>query len=365
VSAGGYEIVRFEPGHFDGVLDVLAGLWPYERAFSVRLFRWKHLENPHLDAPLGIVALHGGRVVGYRGYFADRFESEVGGEGFVVLHPCDTVVSPDHRNRGLSVAMGKLALDFDPARYRLFMNLSAGDNSRPGYLALGFQPLAPRVLLQRHGRNPVNWLRGAWSRRREDPARPPPSRRIRHGRFGDILVADSPRPADMAAIVAAEPRDGAALRLVQDVRFFEWRYRNPVRRYVFFFRMEGDAASAYAALDVSHDGISGSILDYAEARAGALAEVLNFVCKRRDFVALSAFSYGVDARLASILRAMAFVPVHTPKTLLRGGSVEAQAPPILVRPIASRYGEEAFRVGTLDMRRIADWRLKPICSDGA
>jgi hypothetical protein len=363
VSGGGCEIVRFGPGHFDGVLDVLAGLWPYEREFSARLFRWKHLENPHLDAPLGIVALHGGCVVGYRGYFADRFEAN--GEAIGVLHPCDTVVAPDHRNRGLSVAMGRLALEFDPARYRLFMNLSAGDNSRPGYLALGFRPLAPRVLLQRHGRNPVSWIRGAWSRRRENPARPDPSRRIRHGRFGDIVVADSPRPADMAAIVAAESRDGPALRLLQDERFFEWRYRNPVRRYAFYFRMEGDTARAFTVFDVSHDGICGSILDYAEARAGALAEILNFACRRRDFVALSALGYGVDARLAGILRAMSFVPVHTPKTLLRGGSVEAQAPPILIRPIADRYGDDAFRVGTLDMRRIADWRLKPICSDGA
>ena len=365
MTTGAYDIVRYRPEHQDGVLDVLAGLWPYERAFSRQLFHWKHLENPHVESPLGIVALHHGEVAGFRGYFADRFSAGAKGPEVIVLHPCDTVVAPAHRNQGLSVAMGRLASAFDAARYRFFMNLSAGDNSRPGYLSLGFRPLAPRILLQRHGRNPYLWAMGAWSRRKESPVRPPRSGRIRFGRSGDIIVSDAPRPAEMAAIIAAEPVDGAVLRLSQDAAFFAWRYRNPVRRYTFYFRMDGDAVSAFAALDVSRDGICGSILDYGEAREGALADVLNYICTSGDFVALSALGYGVDARLGKVLRELAFVPVHTPKTLLKRGSVEALAPPILIRPVAENPGEDAFRVGELDMRRAEHWRLKPVCSDGA
>jgi GNAT superfamily N-acetyltransferase len=365
MSAGGYDIAHFRPEHLEEVLGVLSSLWRHDRETSRRLFRWKYLENPCAESALGIVALHRGRPVGFRGYFADRFTADGVSPDIGVLHPGDTVVAPEHRNQGLSVAMGRLASDYDRAPYRLFMSLSSSRHSLPGYLALRFRPLAKRVLLQRQGRNPFIWAVAAWSRRPERPGRPPAGTRIRSGRFGDLLVTDAPRPTEMADIAAAEPRDGQALRLRQDAGFFAWRYRNPVRRYAFYFRMAGETAQAFMAVDVSPDGRSGTILDYAEANPGGLAAVLDHVCASRDFVALSTLGYGVDARLGRLLAARRFTPVHTPQTLLKRGSVEALAPPVLIRPIAQAFGDDSFRVGALEMRRPGDWRLKPICSDGA
>lgn len=357
------EIVRYRPEHFEGVVAALAGLWPYERPLAERLFRWRHLENPFVDAPTGIVALDRGRVVGFRGYFAHAYSAGDGAE-FVVLHPCDTVVDPAHRNRGLSVAMGRVASTFDPGRYRLQMNLTSSPQSRPGYLKLGFRPLAKRVTWMRQGLNPLVWLADAWSRRPAGSGRRAPAR-LRHGRFGDVLVSDAPRPADMAAIISAEPGDGAAVRLVQDESFFAWRYRNPVQRYAFYYRMDDDRAVAYAVFDISADGRCGSLLDYGEARAGLLEGALARACTSGDFVALSALGYGLDARAKALLRALGFRPVHTLKSLLRRGSVEALAPPVLIRPVPARFDESAFRVGALDLRRLEDWRLKPVCSDAA
>lgn len=365
MTTADYEIAHYRPEHFEGVLTVLAGLWPYERALAARLFRWRHLENPYVEAPPGVVALHRGAVVGFRGYFAHAYSPGPGAPDIVVLHPCDTVVDPAHRNQGLSVAMGKLASDFDPARYRLFMNLTSGDNSRPGYLALGFTPLAPRVVFMRHGLNPCIWLTDAWSKRPAKPGRSPAPVRVHLGRSGNILVTGKARPAEMGAIIAAERPDGPALRLKQDEAFFAWRYRNPVQRYAFYYRMEGEVARAFAVFDISADARCGSLLDYGEARPGLLDDALRHACTSRDFVALSALGYGLDARALGSLRALGFTPVHTLKTLFKRGSVEALAPPILIRPIPAKFDEAAFRIGTLDMRRIGDWRLKPICSDGA
>lgn len=365
MTGTGYAIVRYLPEHLEGVLSVLTGLWPYERTLAARLFRWRHVENPYVDLPPGIVALRGGNVVGFRGYFAHAYSPGAGGADFVVLHPCDTVVDPAHRNQGLSVAMGRLASEFDAGRYRLFMNLTSGNNSRPGYLKLGFVPLVNRVTWLRHGYDPFVWMTDAWSRRPASPGRRPAPGRVRHGRFGDILVTDAPRPADMAAIIAAEATDGPALRLVQDEAFFDWRYRNPVQRYAFYYRMEADAALAYAVFDIAADGRCGSLLDYGEVRPGLLRAVLEHACTRGDFVALSALGYGLDARARVLLRALGFRPVHTLKSLLRRGSVEALAPPVLIRPVPATFDESDFRVGALDLRRIEDWRLKPVCSDGA
>lgn len=365
MTGAGYDIAHVRPEHFEGVLTVLAGLWPYERALAARLFRWRHLENPYVDAPPGVVALHRGQVVGFRGYFAHAYTPGPGAPDVVVLHPCDTVVDAAHRNQGLSVAMGRLASEFDAARHRFFMNLTSGSNSRPGYVALGFRPLAPRVVWMRHAWNPVVWFADAWSKRPAKPNRRIAPSRVRTGRFGDILVSDEPRPAGMAAVIAAEPPDGAALRLKQDETFFAWRYLNPVQRYAFYYRMEGDAVRAFAVFDLSTDARCGNLLDYGEARPGLLAEALRHACTQGDFVALSALGYGLDARALGVLRALGFRPVHTLKTLFKRGSVEALAPPILIRPIPAEFDDAAFRIGALDLRRLADWRLKPICSDGA
>jgi len=364
MTADAYEIVRFRPEHREGVLAALASLWRYGPGLCEEFFQWRHVENPCAAGVLGVVALHRGAPVGFRGYMAGRFRADDGAE-VGVLYPCDTVVAPEHRNQGLSVRMGRLASEFGQAGYRFFINLTAGRNSRPGYLSLGFEPLGKRVLWQRHGRNPFLWAVNAWSKRDDRAAAPAARRRIRFGRFGDILVADAPRPADMAAVIAVEQSDGAALRIRQDAAFFAWRYRNPVRQYAFYFRMEGDAACAYAVLEVSPDGRSGAIVDYGEAREGALRSVLDRVCGSGDFLALTAQGFGVDARLGKILGELGFRPVHTTKTLLRRGTVDALAPTVLFRPVASRFEEQDFRVGALDLRNPAHWRLKPVCSDGA
>jgi hypothetical protein len=93
-------------------------------------------------------------------------------------------------------------------------------------------------------------------------------------------------------------------------------------------------------------------------------DALRHACTSGDFMALSALGYGLDARAQGLLRALGFRPVHTLKTPFRRGSVQALAPPILIRPVPAQFDESAFRVGPLGLRRLADWRLKPICSDG-
>lgn len=354
------EIAHYQPDHLNGVLEVLSELWPYDRDTRARLFQWKYVENPYAERPLGIVALDAGRVVGFRGYFAERFEQ--GGGVIGVLHTGDTCVSPSHRNRGLSVAMGRLAMQYDPERYGFFLNLACSKSSLPGYLALGFRSLAPRVLLQHRGRNPLRWAAGAWAKFSKHRA---PLDGIRLGRFGKVLVTDAPRPKSMAAVIAAERHDTPALRLMQDLAFFEWRYRNPVNRYLFYHLAGDDRDRGYLVVDVSPNGRSAQILDFGARDDGALQELLAHACESGDFMALSVLSYCLDARVLRIVQDLGFVPVHAPRMLLRRGSVEELALPVLIRPIAKSFGDEAFRVGALDIRRLEHWRLKPICSDGA
>lgn len=361
-----YEIARFRPEHEAQVLEVLKELWPQGDATRARLFRWKYLENPHADGPLGIVALHNGRVVGFRGYFADRFVLDGHNDNIGILHPGDTCVDPAHRNKGLSVAMGKLAMQYDTRRYRLFMNMTCGKNSLPGYLQLGFKPLTKRVRLLRHGRNPLRWLLHTWlAEPRAQAARPLTESRIGFGRHGPVLVTDSPRPADMASIIEDRGHTTAVLRLHQDQAFFEWRYRNPVRKYAFYFLLDGAAVRGYVVVGVSANNLGGEIVDYGGRDDRAIREIVSHIDRSRHFMALWVFSHGVDEQLRKVLTDLRFSAVRPWPTILKQGSTEQLAFPILIRPTARSFAEGDFMIDGVDLRQIDSWQLKPICSDGA
>jgi GNAT superfamily N-acetyltransferase len=351
-----YEIAHFRPEHEAQVLEVLRELWPQDESTRARLFRWKYLENPHADGPLGIVALHDGRVVGFRGYFADRFVLDGHDDNIGILHPGDTCVDPAHRNKGLSVAMGKLAMQYDSRKYRLFMNMTCSRNSLPGYLQLGFRPLTTRVRLLRHGRNPLRWLLHLWLEQpRAQIARPLTASRIEFGRHGDFLVTDTPLPADMTSIIESRRPATAVLRLHQDQAFFEWRYRNPVRKYVFYFLLDGAAVRGYLVVGVSANNLGAEILDYGGRDDQAVPEILNFVDRRRHF----------DKRLGTLLADSGFSAVRSVPAFQRRGSTGKLAFPILVRPIARSFAERDFMIDGVDLGQIDSWQLKSICSDGA
>ena len=356
-----YEITHFRREHLPGVLDVLGALWHFGHATRENLFRWKYRENPSCDQPLGIVALHAHRVVGFRGYFANRYRILSRDPDVVILHPADACVDPAHRKKNLSVAMGNLAKQYDPARYPLFLGLTVSRDSLPGSLALGFVPLANRVHLTRHGANPINWLR---SRRAQD-ARPLSDSRVRFGRSGDILVTDSPRPAEMASVAAHYAPGAGALRLRQDLAFFEWHYRNPVQKYVFHFLMDGDAVRGYVASSVSPNNLIGEILDYGELVEGGMRRILRHIIGSRAFLRLTVHKYGVDERLAPALSEFGF-DTDSPWRKITGRRIgESRALPLMIRPITESYSERDFLIGGLDVRRFENWRLKPICSDAA
>ena len=142
-------------------------------------FGWKYEQNPHAEKLLGIVALHEGKVVGFRGYSSARWHTGTG-RTMHVLVPGDTCVDAKHRQKGLSVAMGKLAMADYAATYQLFLNLSCTRNSLPGYLRLGFAPLADKVYLSRYGPLGLAWY--VMSSKKQLPLT---NARIRCGRFGD------------------------------------------------------------------------------------------------------------------------------------------------------------------------------------
>jgi GNAT superfamily N-acetyltransferase len=335
-------------------------LWKGDREYRTRLLRWKFHDNPSNDSPLGVVSVHDGRVVGFRGYMANRLALGGHGDYIGVLHPGDTCVNPDYRNRGLSVAMGNHAMNFDASRYRLFLNTSCSRNSLPGYLRLGFQPLAEKIRLVRRSHGPL----GLFYNRKGQLYWPWPASAVELGRFGSIDVTDTPRPAAMAAVAAHQNAASAGFSLVQDEAFVAWRYRKPLGRYVFYMLMESDAIKAYVCVTVAANNLSAEILDHGARDDRALQEILDFILRSRHYAVLSIFSYGADAKLRQLLDERGFTITHPLQNLCRTTPGEQRALPLLIRPVQKSPTDSGFLMDGLDVRDIENWHLKPICQDG-
>ncbi|MFH1145029.1 MAG: GNAT family N-acetyltransferase [Candidatus Eisenbacteria bacterium] len=355
-----YEITSYHPRMRDQSIDLLRHLLGPDASANRSYFEWKYERNPYTETPAAIVALRRGDVAGFRGYFATRWR--IGGRNgpVVVLCPGDTCVHPEHRRVGLSVAMGRRAMQVYAHRYPIFLNLTAGANSTPGYLRMGFVPVEPKTMLYRYGGLGLLRFLGTAARAR-----------VGHGGAGrvlaspgrttDLLVSDRPRPEEMLAIAAARPAPPGRLSLDQDQAFFRWRFDNPRSRYRFYYWRRGGAVCGYAAVGISR-GRRGRILDLLGSDEAAAEGILERIVAARHFDVLSVERFHADHGLEPALVRLGF----------RAGGVLAFLErrmrgvyPVLVRPVREDFTEEDWRLGGLDIRQAGHWALKGICADDA
>ena len=210
-----------------------------------------------------MVSLYKGEVAGFRGYFAARFEISEKDNNHVVLFPGDTCVHPAHRRKGLSVAMGNMAMKEYAQRYRLFFNTTCTRNSLPGYRRMGFLSLAPK---------------------------------------------------------------------------------------------------RYVVMGVSPNNQRAYILDYSGKTGSEYKEILRYVTKAKHFNIISIYDFCLNDALRRALKSLGFQTHSLVRSIEKRRHGEL---PLLIRPVQEAYDEEDFLTEGVDVRRIENWSLKPICSDAA
>lgn len=356
MASSDYEIVLYQPEHKPQVIDVLAPLLGGDAESRSAYLSWKHENNPHTDRPLGVVALHGGRAVGFRGCFATRLQIGRSEEHVGALSFGDACVDPEHRRRGLSVAMGDFAMRALAGEYPIFLNTTCGRMSYPGYVRMGFHGLALKTHLNRYG---LIGLAGAI--RAADEHVPLSETGIEPGTFGDVVVSHSPRPAAMAAIIAREERADGKLYLCQDEAFFRWRFANPTREYAFYYLMKDGEEAAYVVMGLSPNGRRGYILDCADGDGSSLGELLKRIVKLKHFSILSIYHFCATGSLAGIVKGLGFKPGGLLPFIERKKRGEF---PVMVRPADPDHTEDDWIVKGLDIRDIDAWAFKRIWSDG-
>jgi GNAT superfamily N-acetyltransferase len=358
-----YQIERFNDDQAPEVVTLLCDhLWHQGFDENLSHFIWKYKNNPSAEQSLGMVATYRGTIVGFRGYFATDWTLGNAGRRTSVLMPGDTVVHPEHRRKGLSVAMGRQAMQHLTERYRVLLNTTAGKNSIPGYLRLGFVPLHTKAYYRRSSLLTDIKIAGRIlsAKGKDAGATSSGKAKIRLGTFGHIEVAQAARPQEMARIASRGNEKLPHIALLQNEAFYRWRYANPKGRYVFFFHRSNDTISAYLVMSMSGDARQGFIVDTAEEIDGQIGALLDHIVDMAAFDEVNILNLSVDAALWESLRTRGFTRwgLHrTVKKLVFGER------PLLVRPVRPDFDEDDWFLDGLDIRKISNWRFKQICQD--
>jgi GNAT superfamily N-acetyltransferase len=171
-------------------------------------FRWKHLQNPFGRSFMWVGEAEG-RIVGFRSFLRWRF-LDPGGEPVEAVRAVDTATHPDAQGKGIFRSLTMHGLDELRPRGIAFVFNTPNDQSRPGYLKMGWR-IDGRVPVKVRPRSLPSLWRMARARTAAEPWSLPTSLGESVGEVdGRVEVTPRPQPA----------------RLVTDRsrQFVRWRY---------------------------------------------------------------------------------------------------------------------------------------------
>lgn len=100
-------------------------------------FIWKHFENP-FGKSYGLLAIDDKLIVGLRMFM--RWEFKKGNRIIKAIRPVDTCTHPEYQGKGIFKKLTLTGLENIKKEYELIFN-TPNENSRPGYLKMGWQEI--------------------------------------------------------------------------------------------------------------------------------------------------------------------------------------------------------------------------------
>jgi len=360
----GYTIRRFEHADLDAFLSLHADVFGTES--SEEWFAWKFADNPYLDGvPVFVAEDDDDELVGGLGCFGLAMGTGAG--SVLAVEPCDAVVHPDHRRRGLYLELMRAGMTYYGAREPTFyFDLIPGsgpyrgnhehlDWNRVDELATYYRVQNPAALLdERLGDGVASGLAGGVGRLAARGYHALLARASASNVAGIDVERRSTVPADVfASLYRAGPPHRFHAR--RDEQFYRWRFANPRWEYAAYVAWRGGApvAGMITGTGRSDDSRSTRLMDVVPMTAGV---------KRRDAFAALLSRVVDDHRDSDVLAAPPGVVPHG--VLTAYGFRRDDVPPISrwaepyrhgVRPFAG--GEDAHVVDGMDLTDHTNWLI--------
>ena len=291
-----------------------------------------------------VVAEHDGVVAGQYTYTPMGWRHSATGSEEVILAPGGAFVLPEHRGKGLFNQMMAFGREWLKPEYRWFLNTTSTSNSASTYEKFGAFPLAYRLFLD--SCSYPGLLHYCFNYRKGNVAK------VRYGQHGDILVSERILPGEMSSIASRRTLSAPAVELKRDDVFYGWRYRNPAKKYTFYYVGRPGEITGYLAVSHNRNNLRGYIVDYGQSDSCSLGKILSFLRKSGHFDILSIYEFCVDEDMSGALADGGLKKNRTVRFLER--RVTPFYPLYLVKTGKEEIGW--FWDG-LDLRDINNWRI--------
>lgn len=245
------QLRTFEPGDRDDVLTLLAA--SLGRADDPRfdlLFAWKHEQNVFGRSEM-LVAGDGDAIVGFRAFMRWQFQRD--GRVVDAVRAVDTATHPDYQGRGVFTRVTMCAVDRLRDEGISFVFNTPNDQSRPGYLKMGWHEVGrlPIAVRPRSLRSAVRMVR----------SREPAERWSEPSNVGEPAAEFLPAAAGTLAGLIGSQRSSRGVHTVRSPEYLTWRYgaeflgyrvllaRRGAERGVVIFRVRRRGAARELVLD--------------------------------------------------------------------------------------------------------------------
>jgi hypothetical protein len=175
-----------------------------------------------------------------------------------------------------------------------------------------------------------------------------------------VVLERDPRPARMAAVAAAAAASDARLRLVEDERYFRWRFGNPRSIYRFLWSYDGRDPNGFAVIRAPRRPTSRKAAVVAlRATSDPVSRALISAALGLDGITYwSIWAGTLGTPMRSFLRESGFRSMDAPDPK---GRVTGQN--LLVRSLRDGSRDEPWTLGDRDLASIDSWDLSMLASD--
>jgi GNAT superfamily N-acetyltransferase len=216
VAASNVKIRRATVDDRPEILELMVSSLGWQRDERHRaLFSWKHDDNPFGRSPAW-VGVEEGRILGFRTFM--RWSFDVDGSVRSAVRAVDTATHPDARGRGLFRSLTLAALDDLRSEQVDWVFNTPNDQSRPGYLKMGWSEVG-RLTLSFRPSASLRGIRASVENR---------------GAHAELWPSSDSPGEDVAAVLRAsgaavdallaESGGGSGVRTSRSLDYLAWRY---------------------------------------------------------------------------------------------------------------------------------------------
>ncbi|NLK49361.1 MAG: GNAT family N-acetyltransferase [Candidatus Cloacimonetes bacterium] len=336
--------LQYDPNYRNSLLQLFKEMFGFaDLKQAEQKFVWRYEDNYCLQAHNVYIAVIGDKVVGFRGFAAQRFL--FADKPRVVLTPSDAVVHPDFRRQGIfnkltEYAMQVLSEKYDELDLSVYLNLSSNKKSAPGNLKLGWQVFAEKEWMTRICLLAIIknlFSRNAGVKKLESKGK---------SRF-KLSVSDS---IDAAVIRSIDHFISYQIIREQSDEYYKWRYAD-AKRISFVALYDEGRPAAYAIIE-QHSGIKYSIMEYAAETIPALKMLIKKAIRYHNIGVLRVLMMGGAPSERKAFRKLGFVADSKLISRIRN----KEKTPVLIKGVLQ--DDEGSTINGIDWQNPEAWRIQ-------